>query len=198
MVSLHYILIIKVGLYVSGNRFCGNCGVAIQSNAKFCGKCGQPVQKSSVQLSTLSAPKGTSKVSHIIISSMLGVLIVLMGIIGEEIIARGGGFEEILIIPFLILILQITLFYFQTRQKSYYPLIPILASLWVVFKHSLLLIALKAMIDSYPGMESADFIVEITLTIATIFGFAFVIVVNIVSLFLRGKTSPQTAGKKVS
>lgn len=121
-----------------------------------------------------------------------------MGVMVEEVIFRGGGLEEILIIPLLIIILQVTLFYFQTKHKSYYPLIPMIVSLWVVIKHSLGLMAIKELIDLHPGMESAEFTAEITLTIATIFGFAFIIVVNIASIFVKRKSPSQTAGRKVS
>lgn len=181
------------------SKFCSNCGNAIQGNIKFCGGCGQAVQKELTDAeASSSSSKTKSKFPHLIINIVFALFILGMGELVEEMIIRGGGLEDILIVPVLIISLQIVVFYFQTKQKSYYPIIPVIASLWVVIKHILGLIALKALIDLYQGMESADFVGEIVLTIVTIFGFAFLIVVNIISMFLKNKSLQSTARKKVS
>ena len=181
------------------SKFCSNCGKAIQSDSKFCGGCGKSVQ-SEVSKTTASSSqlKRNSKIPHLIISLILSVFVLVMGKMVEEVIIRGGGLEEILIIPVLIIILQIALFYYQSRQKSKYPIIPTIASLWVVFKHTLELISLKEFISQYPEMDSFYFAAEISLTIITIFGFAFLIVVNIISMLLKNKSLQPTTRKKVS
>lgn len=181
------------------SKFCSNCGKAIQSDSKYCGGCGQSVQSgTSKTIASSSQFKEKSKIPHLVISLILSAFVLVMGKMVEEVIIRGGGLEEILIIPVLITLLQIALFYFQTRQKSKYPIIPIIALLWVVFKHSLELIALKEFINQYSEMDSSYFAAEIALTIVTIFGFAFLIVVNIISMFLKNKSLQSTARKKVS
>lgn len=181
------------------SKFCSNCGNTIQSDSKFCGGCGKSVQSEvSKTTATSSQLKRNSKIPHLIISLILSVFVLVMGKMVEEVIIRGGGLEEILIIPVFIIILQITLFYYQTRQKSKYPIIPTIASLCVVFKHTLELISLKEFISQYPEMDSAYFAAEISLTIVTIFGFAFLIVVNIISMLLKNKSLQPTTRKKVS
>lgn len=206
MKSLKIVKYGMLGLYfnnkgwvkVSKSKFCSNCGNAIQGNNKFCGGCGQTVQKSLTGAQASSSAKSKSKFPHLIINIVFALFILGMGKLVEDVIIRGGGLEDILIVPVLIISLQIAVFYFQTKQKSYYPIIPVIASLWVVITHTLELIVLKEFIDMYQGIDSSDYVGEIVLLIVTIFGFAFLIVVNIISMFLKNKSLQSTTRKKVS
>lgn len=74
-------------------KFCGNCGMQLEDDARVCGNCGTPYAGDE-EKSTGIAPQTKKKVKKIAILSAIGVVVIVIGIISINVISYMTGYER--------------------------------------------------------------------------------------------------------
>lgn len=74
-------------------KFCGNCGMQLEDDARVCGKCGTPYESNEVPSSGMS-PQTKKKIKKIAILSAIGVVVIIIGIISINIFSYMTGYER--------------------------------------------------------------------------------------------------------
>lgn len=74
-------------------NFCGNCGMQLEDDARVCGNCGTPYE-GDVEKSTGIAPQTKKKIKKIAILSVIGAVVIVIGIISINVISYMTGYER--------------------------------------------------------------------------------------------------------
>lgn len=72
-------------------KFCGNCGMQLEDDARVCGNCGTPYESNEVTTSGMS-PQTKKKIKKIAIISAIGVAVIIIGIISLNIVSYMTGY----------------------------------------------------------------------------------------------------------
>ena len=74
-------------------KFCGNCGMQLEDDARICGNCGTPYEGEEENRTGI-APKTKKKIKKIALLSIIGVVVIIIGIISLNIITYMTGYER--------------------------------------------------------------------------------------------------------
>lgn len=74
-------------------NFCGNCGMQLEDDARVCGNCGTPYE-GDVEKSTGIAPQTKKTIKKIAILSVIGAVVIVIGIISINVISYMTGYER--------------------------------------------------------------------------------------------------------
>lgn len=77
-------------------KFCGNCGMQLEDDARVCGNCGTPFEGNGGTTSTMSpqtmSPQTKKKIQKIVIFSAIGVAVIIIAIIAINVVSYMTGY----------------------------------------------------------------------------------------------------------
>lgn len=74
-------------------KFCGNCGMQLEDDARVCGNCGTPYAGDEETKAGI-APSTKKKIKKIVILSAIAIAVIIIGIISINVISYMTGFER--------------------------------------------------------------------------------------------------------
>lgn len=176
--------------------YCKNCARIIQYDANYCETCGQLIESNEGKNKiSFSYNNGKSKKLNLIVSIILGLILIMIGASAGNAFYNEIGLTDVLIFFILIFLFQLLLFYLQKKNKSYYPLIPIVISFSMIHDYRNEIESLSNANAEY-GISFIQY--NITFMHYTIYFFSIMIAINLICLFVKSKSFRQTRKNKIT